>query len=149
MNEAVAKDLRVASRRVNATIPTAASRCRRLRISSQLFAREFRVSVHRNARAENVCACCIAASSPSPSSPIRRCGTRNVERVSHILKHFRLLSSQSYLSSLLYLVIALLHCSLQVHPPCICASVSVSGGASKVRTDKATVGDSRPCETRA
>lgn len=104
MNEAITKDLRVASRRVNATIPTAASRCRRLRISSQLFAREFRVSVHRNARAENVCACCIAASSPSPSSPIRRCGTRNAERVSHILKHFRLLSSQSYLSSLLYLV---------------------------------------------
>lgn len=146
MNEAITKDLRVASRQChNSDGCIAMSASQNLK---SIFAREFRVSVHRNARAENVCACCIAASSPSPSLPIRRCGTRNVERVSHILKHFRLLSSQSYLSSLLYLVIALLHCSLQVHPPCICASVSVSGGASKVRTDKATVGDSRPCETR-
>lgn len=69
------------------------------------------------ARPENVCACCIAASLPSPSLSVRWCETR-LPPPSNTHSH-----SPSYLSSFLYLAIAVLHCS-QVHPPRIC----VGGG---------------------
>lgn len=95
--------------------------------------------IERRARLHQKTSARAALRLACPPLPVQLCGTRLPPPSSTF--PFILLA-QSYLSSFPYLTITVLHCSqVHIHP------TSVGGGSSSMRTYKATVGDSRPCDT--